>query len=158
MKKFKRLITMTLAAVMAVSTVGIAAFAKETITYDNGITMTIYDEGEYDKAIPRTVDMTFSQKLTATLSYLRSLETSSYIMTLSSDETEIDVLFDNAPSTMLYNTMYDVTDDTYVIDDQGPYHYGKAVTYSGLTKGHKYKLGYRTTGATISVSGTVNSY
>ena len=159
MKKFKKIIAMGCAAVMALSVMSISAMAKEVVTYDNGVTMTIYEtKEEFDRALPRTVDMTFSTTLTTTLQYLRSQQTSSYIMSLTGDETELVVVFDDAPSDMLYTTLYDVTSGSYLINDNGPYYHSYAVTYSSLPKTHKFKLGYRTTVGTSAVSGTVNSY
>lgn len=159
MKKFKKIIAIGCTVIMSLSMTSMSAFAKQVINYDNGMMMTIYEtEEEFDKVIPRTVDMTFSTTLTTTLQYLRSQETYSYIMTLSGDETEIVVVYDNAPKGMLYTTLYDVTSETFLIDDDGPIKQNYAVSYSGLPKGHKYKLGYRTAIGTEVVSGSVNSY
>ena len=160
MKKFKKLLAMGLAVMASVSAMSMSAMAKEVITYDNGVVMTIYESAEeFDRVLPRTVDMTFSTTLTTSLKYLRSLETSSYIMTLSGDETELVVVYDQAPSgVMLYTTLYDVTTGRYLIDDDGPSYQSYAVTYSNLPKAHKYQLGYRTAYGTVDVSGSVNSY
>lgn len=79
-------------------------------------------------------------------------------MSLTGDETEIVVLFDNAPTERVYTTIYDVTTDTYLSNDIGPYSLTYAVTYDNCPKGHKYKLGYRTTGDSTYISGRVNSY
>lgn len=159
MKKFKKIIAMGCAAVMAISAMSLPAMAKEIVEFDNGVKMTIYEtKEEFDRVMPQTVDMTFSTTLTPTLTYLRSLETASYIMTLSGDETELVVIYDKSPKSMLYTTLYDVTNNTYPIKDSGPYYQKYAVTYSGLTKAHKFKLGYRTTFGTENVSGRVNSY
>lgn len=158
MKKFKKLLAIGLATITTMSAMSLSAMAKEVITYDNGVTMTVYEtKEEFDRVMPRTVDMTFSTTLTTSLQYLKSLETSSYIMTLSGDETELVVVFDNVVNEHLRTTLYDVTSNSYLINDDLKIH-NYAVTYSNLPKTHKYKLGYRTTGGTLAVSGTVNSY
>lgn len=159
MKKFKKIIAMGCAVVMAMTTMSIPAMAKEVIEYDNGVVMTIYEtEEELDKVMPRTVDMRFSTTLTTSLQYLRSLSTSSYIMTLSDDETELVVTYDNVPSSQFYVTLYDVTTGTTLINDRGPNYHHRAVSFSGLPKKHKFKLGLRTQAGTEAVSGSVNSY
>ncbi|MBR5270985.1 MAG: hypothetical protein IKV64_02245 [Clostridia bacterium] len=161
MKKMnlKKMLTMAIATMMAISTMSISVMAKEVITYDSGVKMTIYEtKEEFDRVMPRTVNMTFSTTLTSSLQYLRSLQTASEIMTLSGDETELVVIFDESPRSMLYTTLYDVTSGTYLINNSGPYYQNYAVTYSDLPKTHKFKLGYRTASGTCSISGTVNSY
>lgn len=159
MKNVKKLLAVGLTTITAMSTISVPAMAKQVVEYDNGVVMTIYEnKEEFDRVMPRTVDMTFSTTLTTSLKYLRSLETSSYIMTLTGDETEIVEVFDKTPSGKLYTTLYDVTSGKNLIDDQGPYYHNYAVTYSSLPKTHKFKLGHRTASGTETVSGSVNSY
>lgn len=146
-KNLKKLIAMGLTAVMAVSVMSVSAFAKEIIDLGNGVTMTLYDDGEYTGIFPRTVNMTFSTTVSySSVTYLKSISGTnkgSTIMTLDDDETELVVEFNSSPKYDLYQTMYDQTDGRYIFSNQGPYSLAKLVTYSGLPKGHKIKLGYK---------------
>lgn len=158
MKNFKKLLAAGLTTITAMSAISVPAMAKQVVKYDSGVVMTIYEtKEEFDRIMPRTVDMTFSTTLTTSLKYLKSLETSSEIMTLSGNETEIVVQFDKQPNS-LYCTLYDVSSNKVLIDDKTASQYGYAVTYSSLPKQHKFKLGYRTSSGTLKVSGRVDSH
>ncbi|MCI8520215.1 MAG: hypothetical protein HFE51_02940 [Clostridia bacterium] len=159
MKKFnfKRVITMGIAAVIAVSAMSISAFAAETIYVGNDVTMTTYSENEFERPLPMTVDMTFSTTLTTTMQYLKSAETGSQILTLSDDETELVVAFSKSPSSTMYTTLYDVTDGKYLMNNVGPHSLDRIVSFTRLSKNHKYKIGFKTSIGSERVSGSITS-
>lgn len=156
--KLRKIITMGIAAIMAVSAMSVTALAEEVVELDNGAIITIYQEGEYNGPIPRTADMTFSQTITSKLTYLSDVDTGSSILSLSDDETEMVLKFNEALSFDIYMTIYDVTLSSYTLNNNGPYETPRVITISNVPSGHKYKMGITVSSGSKKIQGTVKSY
>ena len=167
--KLRKIITMSLAAVMAVSAMSISAFAKTDIELEDGVIMTIYEKGEVPDSIPVPYDVdqeAFSQIIGKFPSWspLTLSRTGKTSLPLDSSQNVIQVDFDdNNQYSRGYQGLYDITAGKYLIDPNGdhldgPFLIGSTLTFSNLTGGHSYRIMFSSTSAKTLASGKVWTY
>ena len=160
MKKFKKIIAMCLATVMALSVMCVGVSAKEVHHLKNGVTLTTYDDGEYTPRanMLRTVDASFN----TTLAVFPSSTMIGNSLSLGSSEDEMEIVFTTRPVGMCYFSLYDMTADEYLTTGSnnmsGPSYMGSMFTLSGLTGGHKYRIRMSAAVQSCPVAGTITSY
>ncbi len=160
MKKFKKVIAMCLATVMALSVMCVGVSAKEVHQLKNGVTLTTYSEGEITPRanLTRTVDMTFN----TTIAQFPSSTLVGNNLSLGSQESYLEIYFTTSPIGSCYFSLYDMTADEYITDGTnnmyGPVHMADIYTLSGLTGGHKYRIRMAGAGSSCRIAGSITSY
>ena len=167
--KLRKIITMSLAAIMAVSAMSISAFAKEVVELEDGVIMTIYDKGEVPESIPVPYDVdqeAFSQIIGKFPSWspLTLSRTKKTALPLDLGQSVIQVDFDDDNEySRGYQGLYDITEGKYLIDPNGdyldgPFLIGSTIRFSNLTGGHSYRVMFASTTTNTLASGIVWTY
>ena len=160
MKKFKKVIAMCLATVMALSVMCVGVSAKEVHHLKNGVTLTTYDDGEYTPRanLIRTVDTTFN----TTIAKFPSSTLVGNNLSLGSQESNLEIYFTTRPTGSCYFSLYDITTDEYLTSGTnymyGPIYMNDIYTLSGLTGGHKYRIRMAGAGSSCQIAGSITSY
>lgn len=167
--KLRKIITMSLAAIMAVSAMSISAFAKEVVELEDGVIMTVYEPGETMESIPtpRTIDFeTFGHTIGKYPNWSPIMldSTRKTTLTLGGDESVIQIDFDdNNEYDFGYQGLYDITGGKYIKDGQGnilsgPFHVGSRLRFTGLKENNSYRVLLSSNLSNVYASGTVWSY
>lgn len=146
---FKKIITMSLAAIMATSAMAISASAKTVIPLEDGVIMTIYEPGEYIKKA-RVIEYPFEFKVPQypTYSFLQYEGPNGLTMDfdMAGYGTEIVLNFDNNNEYETgYQGLYNVSTNKYLTDATGDklgpeVNIYSTITFSSLYPGHKYRV------------------
>lgn len=167
MKKFKKIMTIGLAAMAAVSAMSISAMAKETMDLGNGITLEMYnsavdeitdvpvatdiDNFNFDLIVPKYPSFVY---LTST-SGVRNL-------VLDPGQSVIQAKFDEL-GCFQYFSLYDVTAGNYLSGSSSsmvclPNIANDVFRWDGLPGGHTYRIALAHTYRKTDVTGYVISY
>lgn len=167
MKKFKKIISIGCAAIMAVSIMSVSAFAKTEIPLENGAVLTIYEDDEnYPVAGRRTANFGFSQLFSAysDFDYVQTPYTVNgvnNVIPLSSSESSIRISFTAKPTTF-YMALYDTTTGSYMTSGTNGLmlmqNTSSRYTISNLPSGHAYSLRFAGSGQKGRISGTIETY
>lgn len=145
MKNFKKLLSIAIAAIMSLSAMSLNVFAKETITFDNGVEINFYSDDEAPVRKVRTADFTFSQSFAkypskTVLNTPYTVNSVNNVIELGNGESEICFEFNSSPN-QCYLWVYNVNTGTYLING---YYMGNNVdenySISNLPSGNVYRI------------------
>ena len=166
--KLRKIVTMGMATLMAVSAMSISAFAKEIVELDDGIIMTVYAPGEIveeDLFQPQSVTISnspFNFSVPQYPSYSWVTSTSGINEILVNGQ-KITLKFDKKNKYKSgYQGIYDVTDNKKILDTNGnflsgPYQVGSTLSFSNLKGGHIYKIALSSNAGEKTAIGTLST-
>ena len=167
MKKFKKLITTGLAAMMAVSAMSVTVMAKETVPLNNGVTLEIYNSAvDTIPDVPVATDIdnfNFNLTIPAYPKFVFVESTSGVRnMTLDKGQSVIQMSFDEIDR-FKYYTLYDVTAGDYIAGSSTSMVKLSAFSndvfrFTGLPGGHTYRVTLAHIWEVSGVQGSVISY
>ena len=166
--KLRKIVTMGMATLMAVSAINANAFAKEIVELEDGIIMTVYAPGEIaEEDLLQTKDVTisnspfnFSVPQYPNYSWVTS---SSGVNEILVNGQKITLKFDKKNKYKSgYQGLYDATTKKWILDSDGnflsgPYQVGSTLSFSNLTGGHKYKIALSSNAGEKTASGTLST-
>ena len=170
MKKFKKIIAMCMATVMAMSVMCVGASASTEIPLKNGVKLVMYDNNEnvpFKTAQNSRAAVGFSFSISSLparpgSAILRTPYTYggvNNVIPVDSPFSNIGIAFTTNPTTLKFFSLYDVTADEYLTDGEynmhGPIYFSDNFSLTGLTAGHKYIIRFAGSGA---LAGDVSTY
>lgn len=139
---------------MAASVLSLSAFAKETIKFDSGLVLEIYDSSRESTPVAAQANMNTDsiRSANSTISltipkypdsvYMRN-SSNSYNLSLGNSLSAFYAEFGQS-SPFQYFSLYDVTSGTYLAGSGSDLYYvghtGDTYKWSGLTGGHTYRI------------------
>lgn len=167
--KLKKLFTMSIAAIMAVSAMSISAMAKEEIALENGVIMTVYAPGEsvddaYSKTRAAISNAPFSVTVPKYPNYTYVELNSGVSEILLNGQDCIKLTFNTQQNkyTSGYQGIYDCDLHKFLKDMDGndfsgPFQIGSTLSFSNLTDGHSYKIALATNSGSRLAVGTLST-
>ncbi len=170
MKKFKKIIAMSLMVLMVLSIMNLSALAATEIPLKNGVKLVMYDNNEEIpfnsmQNIRAAVGFSFSisslpeKPGSAILRTPYTWNGVNNVIPVDSPFSNIGIAFTVNPTSLKFFSLYDVTANEYITDGadnmNGPMYFSDNFSITGLTSGHKYIIRFSGNGA---LAGDVSTY